>query len=333
MSSLSYKLMELDPGHRFVEYPKIANGVKQSFIQMLGIKGLRDPSIIWVAMEKVHGSNFGFVCHRAAPNLIRMQRRGALLGETDKFFGAQQDAGIQAIAAKVAELKASFFPSATQLTLYGELYGRGVQKFHYSTQLHFVCFDILVDDTFLAYAEMETLCRANTIPYAETLGEGSLDVMLGAFNLETLVSAYPAKHNAVIPGKPTIAEGIVLRPKASSHTLSHSSDEDRPIIKLKRAAFQERSAKGVALEASREEDIALASALQFVTEVRLTNVRSKHLGDALPHIIALALAADAMEDVKHEDFWIELDMEGARKKIQRAVTNAAFALVKRPRKE
>jgi Rnl2 family RNA ligase len=222
------------------------------------------------------------------------------------------------------------------LTLFGELYGHGVQKgMHYSTQLHFVCFDILVDEVFVSYVDMEEACRGCDIPYAEALGVGPLRLMTTKFDLERLVSTYPAKHAAVIPGKPPlIAEGIVLRPYFLPFKLGSAdgatATEDRPIIKLKREAFSERSAKGVAQIAAQEENAALVASLEFITEARLANVRSKLVNDALPHIIALALAADAMEEIKQESFWQELATDGARKKIQKTVAQAAFALVKKP---
>lgn len=110
---------------------------------ILGSKQLSSASNIWVVTEKVHGSNFSFVCFppedAKSPPTVRCAKREEFLDEKSdedntSFFGFRkvknryQAAAEQAFTSVVKQF-ASNDPSATasgdvvRLTIYGELFG------------------------------------------------------------------------------------------------------------------------------------------------------------------------------------------------------------------
>ena len=71
-------------------------------------------------------------------------------------------------------------------------------------------------------------------------------------------------------------------------------------------------------------------ALDYITEGRLASVRSKILEDVPFYGVAVALAGDALGDIatQEENRWVTATL-AEKEKIRKAVTDAAFRLVKR----
>jgi Rnl2 family RNA ligase len=322
-------------GHQFRAYPSIANGDDRKVTDAIAATtNYFHPDEPWIATEKVHGSNIAFVVHRAVPGVVRIQRRGGFLIEGEKFHGIATNADMHKIQAGIVRMfDDPAFSEVTQLTVFGELYGQGIQKFHYSHSIHFVCYDLLRDDRFESYVVVASSCERYGIPFVRPIREGSYASLREPFDLEKLESQYPALHHSVLASRPpTIAEGIVLRPKQLAIPYPIRNKE-WPVLKLKRAAFQERSAKGLAAQAVASESEAVTLACSFITQARLENVQSKLLTDARPDEISRAVVADAMEEIEETEWYLTLSSDNARKKLKHAVTKAAWKLIKGGEKE
>lgn len=104
----------------------------------------------------------------------------------------------------VRALVESLAPGHRQVILYGEIYGSGIQSFHYGLKnsLGFAAFDLLIDGQFLDWPDFATLCLQFGVATVPMLYEGP-------FSLE-VVRQYSA-------GKTTfddthIREGVVVKP-------------------------------------------------------------------------------------------------------------------------
>ena len=306
----------------FIRYPSIEN-VRSGLVHKYTRKA---PDEEWVALEKIHGANFAFVCtlSQGADVQVRLQRRNALLEAADAFYGAADGDHIQDIQTRVVALVldlAQRGEARQQVTVFGELYGARVQhEIHYSPLLQFTCFDVCVDGTFWAYEPLHARCTALAIPCAQVLGpRAPLPTLVDTYSacIETLVSQYnPA----------AIAEGVVFRPFRQAYALSDR--QERRMLKLKRALFTERRP---ASEIDAKAD-AVARGCAYVTPGREAAVRSKLLPSASFYEVAQALAADALADIEaggDEDrtWWTEAP-DAVQKRVRKQVTNAAFIQVK-----
>lgn len=91
-----------------------------------------------------------------------------------------------------------------QTILYGEIYGSGIQSFHYGlkNRVGFAAFDLLVDGRYLDWPDFAALCAQFSVPMVPALYEGP-------FSLDAV-----RQHSA---GKTTFAdahirEGVVVKP-------------------------------------------------------------------------------------------------------------------------
>jgi Rnl2 family RNA ligase len=304
----------------FTKYPSIENvkaGLVRKFTADTG-----DALCPWVALEKIHGANFGFVCSAADAHQVRLQRRNALLEEGEKFYGVTGSVLVRDLQKCVRALF-DLAGASESVVVFGELFGSNVQsEIFYSAHLQFACFDICADGVLLSYDKVIGLCGVTGIPVVRPLrAPAPLATLLDHYSdLEALASVYNAN---------AIAEGIILRPVAEAYALS--SGRPRPILKKKRALFAERKPAGTAAN----DDDAIGTACAFVTPGRLASVRSKMLQDAPFFETAKALAADVLSEIEvnaaagddEYAFWA-LASDALKKRISKSVTNAAFALVK-----
>jgi Rnl2 family RNA ligase len=297
----------------FVSYPKIKNATG-------GLVSFAPPDEVWVALEKVHGANFGLNVARTDPERVVPQRRNASLGGDESFFGVGKSGLLATLKAATRALFAlPELAAAQELTVFGELFGANVQTdIFYSPTLQFVAFDICVDGaTMLAYDVMRALCTRVGLACVAPLKTAPLAEMAAAFDIERLASVFNVQATA---------EGVVLRPLSEPYTISQKA---RRIFKLKRAAFCEKRVKKAGADTSLVEE-----ALDYVTPGRLMTTRSKLSEGADLPTTARALTEDALAD-----FYAELSPAAgtvntdAKRAIAKAVTTASFALVKKHSKD
>lgn len=123
------------------------------------------PKNLWIATEKVHGSNMSFICNG---DVVVAAKREDILAETDEenesFFNflPVKRKYESAAAALYAQLKSATYPGMTKVTIFGELFGglyppvdggsdgaatsRPVQEgVYYSPAVDFIAYDVEVE--------------------------------------------------------------------------------------------------------------------------------------------------------------------------------------------
>ena len=310
------------------KYPSIETWNKKS-VERIKRGAHKDDE--FVIVEKCHGANFAIT--RLRDGTIQYQSRERVLKHGDKFYGYENNEYISAIATvmqmhPVTFIDGSGLPMAmADITLFGELYGPCVQRaINYGPDLGFVAFDIAIDDQICSYMHMLTVCSRLHIPCMRPLSlVGDDDVSgqphfgIDAFeskirpflHLEALTTSFniqPAmprvSYSADHP--PGIAEGIIIRSKTATWKLG-GNHQDRPMFKLKRAAFAEKGQRHLVEKKAKEETLVsfMDAALDYVNAARLATVKSNLLEDAPLRTIIELFALDAINDfaADHVDAW------------------------------
>ena len=93
--------------------------------------------------------------------------------------------------------------SHKQVVLYGEIYGKDIQKFEYGqTGLAFVAFDLLIDGKFQYWSDLKQICGKYHVPVVPDLG-------LHLYSLDTIKTLANGKS---MLSNDNIREGIIVRP-------------------------------------------------------------------------------------------------------------------------
>lgn len=231
----------------------------------------------WVAVEKIHGTNFGI--YLLDEKCVRFAKRSGIMDPNENFFGYH--ILIDEFSAQVRILcdilKQKFNTSRIgRLVLNGELFGAryrhplvpksekwctlpngkkfpiaGVQIQRepfpqYSPELHFFAFDIKfsvsgdeLDFVMLGYDDFVEVCsKVPNLLYAKALVRGSLSQCV-AFDVENFVTPIPALLGlGNYPLEGNLAEGVVIR-----HVRRGAPDVENlgvaTIIKLRCSSFME----------------------------------------------------------------------------------------------
>lgn len=183
--------------------------------------GLDIESEPWVLVEKIHGSNSGFVyqCQEGEPT-YQLARRNGFVPPTElkSFFNIEK--AYQPYLEKLNQLCESACYELGldhrhhQVVVNCELYGADIQKgMNYHDTESILVFDIRVDNTFLSYEKVRTLCALHGLPVVPLIQQGTLDNLITSFQaqLEGFNSHVPQKiHGQPVTDAP--AEGVILRP-------------------------------------------------------------------------------------------------------------------------
>lgn len=173
----------------------------------------------WVALEKVHGANFGLwiIDGKVVPSKRSSFADGS-------FYSCQ--AVVEALTPKVLELA-----KYGVTVVYGELFGGGIQKGVNYGAKRFAAFDIKIGDKFVDYNQFVELCDSVGIPRCVELARGPFDDILA------IDPAFPTKMSD--SGATDIAEGFVMKPVKDSYFRLG----DRVILKKKSPGFSERTSE------------------------------------------------------------------------------------------
>jgi len=303
----------------FRQYNSIQNDTETSVEKYLD----RNPDEFWVAMEKIHGSNFSFVTN--GEEILHCRRKGALKAN-ERFMGYED------VAKKLdpkfkqlfQELQKNEYPSLRRITIYGELYG-GIYKgeesatgvkaiqlgIYYSPAIEFQTFDIHVEyegfSMYMDYKLATKYLKALEIPYARVIYEGTLAELhakLTALDLNHYESLVYLDH-----GLPKVEdnflEGFVIKKNGPTE-----EDPGRPAIKIKSDHYKEtvhNKTKGevrTEMKAHREnQKLVKDRLLEYVTKNRYNNLVSK-LSEAEvkdTSFCASEVIKDAWEDMTKEE--------------------------------
>lgn len=276
---------------------------------------LLDKSLEFVAMEKIHGTNFSFV---SDGNKVNCCRRSDILGPDENFYSHQTILGkynsnIIELFEKTSKLiKTKYNKEIIQIQLYGELYGgsypgldtksgsKMVQKgIYYSNSNEFAAFDlkywtILDEDNpqYLDWDDFVSLLNDTSIPIVPVILQGSwADVSNLNPKFESLV--YLTHGLPKLPSN--YAEGYVIKPVKE---IRFGIDSDRLIWKFKNPNFSEISKGGGGKSNKSNSSVnPLFSRLEtYICETRYDNVRAKVVENT---------PVDKVVELFYNDVWVD----------------------------
>lgn len=323
---------------KFTKYNGIENSYRNKFLQFIQYKGLADPSILWHATEKIHGSNFAL--YYDGETLEAAKRSSFIKGkDIEDFF--HSDVVIDEIGDKIIALASEVLTDKNIVTVAvcGELFGGSyphkdvpqnnavsrVQKgIFYSPNLHFYGFDIRLftaddESTFMDLDKAYALFEKHEIFYSIPSFSGTLqECLLQSCEFQTTIPArlgLPEIEN-------NVCEGLVLSPNIPDFLPSGS----RVILKHKNEKHSERTNVGDGekkerpiLSMSDEGKVIYEELLSCITENRLRNVLS-HIGPVTFKEFGKILGA-LSQDVREEGLKDKEDEYDALEKPEQKTIN------------
>ena len=239
----------------FAKYNSIENSYRDKFVRL--VEQTPAYSDKWTITEKLHGANFSILYDGSS---IQFAKRSGVISDGANFYGHEQmREGLESVAKAVyGELSLS----GRLLTIYGELFGNGVQKGVRYGEKKFLSFDVSVDRVLLTQIEWAGLLTLPKVPILST----------GCSFSEAL--AYNCEFDSLILGEPNnLAEGIVLKPN-TPYFLECGS---RIILKKKNEKFSERASepKEKPEVPDFSDDETFSRLLSYINENRIKSVLSK----------------------------------------------------------
>lgn len=262
-----------------ITYSSIENHYRTKTIDI--IRSIGADKVEWVAMEKLDGANLSLI----PGDIVKIASRSQI---TDGNFYA---------CGPVVE---PLFPSVKSIgkTVFGEIFGQGIQKRINYGEKKFAAFDIF-DEDYVDYDLFVSLCDQNNIPRCPEIARGSFDELF-----------------AMNPEVPTvfgsdISEGFVMKPVKSIRFNNGS----RVILKKKNEKFLEKeSVKKDAKpkrELSESARVLLDLALPLINENRVISVVSKgysSFGEVANHLLL-----DVLDEIEKDGIvvasWAEIKPE------------------------
>jgi len=239
----------------FKKYCKIQNSYSEKFIDKIVQEGKDYGS--WIVTEKIHGANFSFWYDG---EMFKTGSRNQFVG--GDFYNCQEV--IDKYQETVMLAHEAMCKKGDILTIYGELYGDGVQKGIKYGSKDFMFFDVRVNNIPLPYGIAMIISQMG-LQSVPTIATGDFKSVL-EINTE-----FPTVLN---PELGNICEGVVIAPW-EPRFLSNGS---RVILKKKNKKFLEKKTvrKKKSIPTLDPEDEPLYNILmQYNTEARANNVASK----------------------------------------------------------
>ena len=243
---------------QFKKFSSLDNTYRTNLIEKVVEEGI--PTDDWIVTEKVDGANFSFWCDGEQ---VKVASRNQFVDGT--FYGCQEV--IDEIAPKILAFCSD---NDTQIVIYGELYGDGIQKRVKYGKKSFVAFDVFSlwagSTEHKEYAQI--LCSNIGIQFVPVLFRGGFEECLAVNNtFKSLLT--PEGHDGE-----NIAEGVVIEPANPAWFRNGS----RVYFKNKSEKFSEKKEKtkvSQELSLSEASQSVLHNLTSYVTESRVVSVISK----------------------------------------------------------
>jgi Rnl2 family RNA ligase len=305
---------------KFKKFCEIENHYREKYIAILREHGFS--KIKWHVSEKIDGANFQFITNGKE---VRVASRNQFVDQT--FYNCSEV--IERYTDKVLRLKQEHFPDAEQVSVYGEMFGRGIQnKVFYTDGKDFMAFEVQVDGKVLDTDWTARYLALVEIPMTPSFGVfDDLDEALAfsnEFNSKVVDILHPDSVCEYDPGE-NLAEGLVLKPVEPVYT----SNGSRVIIKNKNEKFSEKSKKKNKTPSEPNPFIPVVE--QYVNENRMNAVISKE-GELTPkdfgRIIKL-MGEDVIKDmIKDEDLPEDWKKQDEFKDAGKAVSTVVAKFLK-----
>ena len=217
-----------------LKYPSIENSYREKFIQI--IRETDSAKDEWWAWSKIHGSNF-FIWYNGLE--LKYGKRSGFIPDDENFYNHLE------VMPKYAECVKDLYHSVLnldgqELTVYGEIFGQGVQKGINYGPRQFRFFDVSIDDKFVDQDRLFDfeLRDLRVVPF---IWKGSFEE---ALNLN-------CEYDSKILGIPNnTEEGLVLKPNKTAFLEQTGT---RIILKKKSEKFKEKDEKPKKLQSEQQE--------------------------------------------------------------------------------
>jgi len=317
----------------FKKYDSIENSYREKEIERIYQHGFGDKDIEWVVTEKVHGSNFGFIC---GGNIVQAFKRTSILSneELEKFF----DADIMYEKYKDKVLKLTNYLqniyNIPRIQIFGEHFGgiyndqtekgytRIQREVHYIPFTDFIVFDIMIwDKNTPYYLDWDIVKELSKMFGFKTVPELFRGTFTDCLNFPNEYQTKVPELYGLEPIENNISEGNVIKPINTEYF----PNGERVILKNKNNKFKEKgrikkpkNTKNLNLN---DEERKWVDEISRYFEVnRIQNLLSK--GDVKLEWkqfgkVAGLFFQDALDDFKKDNPDFEKLEKGSKKLIQR----------------
>lgn len=317
----------------FKKYNSIENIDNAKLVDKVRYEGFADPSVQWIAQEKIHGANFSFMYDGKT---LKCAKRSGDIKETESFFGYEIIlAQYKKSVLDAWDILVERFKDVEEINIFGEFAGPGIQKEVDYEHKDFYAFDILVNGHYIDKEIVNETCKLARIKLAPIIRYGSFDELC---NMERAFDTLVPKYNEMLKkntdafdfifgeqeeGEDNISEGYVISPVVPAYL----TNGNRVIFKCKNAKFKEkgkiREVKPVK-ELSESDMMFVELATAYITEQRLSNVIS-HIGEIGPKDFGKVMglmSKDVYEDMTKDGFDVleTEDIPLVKKTIQMEIT-------------
>jgi Rnl2 family RNA ligase len=302
----------------------------EHMINNYGVKKV-NTSVLWVATEKIHGTNLSFICTET--NDILSCRRNAILGEKESFMNYQNilNKYKDDIIGINREIKKEY-EDLKQIQIYGELFGgnypgivlKGSTKIqkgvNYMPGNDFMVFDIkiILNSGKIFYYDFEKLINL-LIPFSLKLVP-----IIKIDLIDELLKMNPVFESVVYSyyGLPKIennyAEGYVIKLMKESDNVNEH--QHRSIFKFKNPSFNEIKSEKSPNTGVKNKYISII--INYVSENRFNNVKTKLSDDYEKEELYDALYEDLMVDFLDDNpEIIEEELNECKKIVKNVVKN------------
>lgn len=241
----------------FKKFPSLENTYRQNLIDKVQYEG-KDQGL-WVASEKIHGANFSFWCDG---NEVKVASRTQFVDGT--FFSCQEviDKYSQSILDWCRK------NTITDFVVYGELFGKGIQKEVDYGEKDFAAFDVVIGGTVVEKDVAQVIAYECGLRFVPILKIGTFSECMKLSNtFKSLLSRIDHEGD-------NFAEGLVIEPLQPKWF----DNGNRIYFKDKTEAFSEKKRvikEKKVFELSEDESNLLNEILVYSTEQRVSNVLSK----------------------------------------------------------
>ena len=302
-------------GAIFKHWVEIENSYREQFITEFVDRYPELKHETFVITEKIHGSNMQWYFR---PNEAMMVgSRNNFLSTTGSFQGVQIADLIEAQRDLLASVQALADRAGTTVRLFGELFGRGIQKgVEYGPEKRVLYFGMMLNDVLMPFAELvRTIPAAYLVPIVGIVA--GLETALG----------FDTRFGSLIMGIPdNICEGVVIQP----YTRVYLDAYGKPfILKKKNPEFEEKKQAQKQPRASEDSEVERLKAefLSYITENRMESVFSKYGRITSPSQIGdyIRLLLDDAREEFLKDFGS--DFAALSKTQQKSVCNVGNTIV------
>lgn len=254
----------MNNSEKFKKYSSIENHYQENFLTKCP-----QEKIAWCITEKIHGANFQ----------VYYDGEQILLGSRNRFIKDNENFNnlnnlIQEIKPQLLHFFKSVNPESLPITLYGEVYGDGIQKgVKYSKTKKIRFFDLKFKDEYIPYDLALELFEFHRLPHIPVLEcfNGTISEVIKQVNTRFNSTIAEGDYSEL---ENNLCEGVVIKPYYKEYKTILGN---RVIIKKKNEEFLEKKQRTKEPKPDRFNDYSkdLEVTKPYINENRFDSVFSK----------------------------------------------------------